>query len=127
MGAIDDYSAYLKVQPNAWRAILERAETYREAAQWNRVIEECEKWTKRNRWDYRGPVLLARAYARTGMDEEAMKALRTAIERGFMDVDTLHTAEDFNSLRSLPEFEELVEALEEKKEEWERERKRRGW
>jgi tetratricopeptide (TPR) repeat protein len=127
MGAIDDFSEYLKGQPNAWRTILERAETYREAGQWNRVIEECEKWNKRNRWDYRSHVLLARAHARMGSDAEALKSLRTAIERGFMDVDALNTEEDFNSLRSLPEFNDLVETLEERKEEWERERKRRGW
>jgi Tfp pilus assembly protein PilF/outer membrane protein assembly factor BamB len=127
MGAIDDFTEYLKGQPNAWRTILERAETFREAGQWKRVTEECEKLTKKNRWDFRGHVLLARAYARTGMDAEAMKALRTSIERGFMGVAALQTEDDFNNLRSLPEFDDLVEELAERKEEWERERKRRGW
>ncbi len=51
---------------------------------------------------------LARMYAKSGRNELALQYLRKALEEGFRDKQKVTDAPEFNPLRNLPEFKELL-------------------
>lgn len=51
---------------------------------------------------------LARMYAKSGRNELALQYLRKAFEEGFRDKQKVTDAQEFNPLRELPEFKELL-------------------
>lgn len=54
---------------------------------------------------------LACAYALSGEDKAALKALRLAVEKGFDDIELLESDKDLDSLRGTREFVAIVEEL----------------
>jgi predicted esterase len=54
---------------------------------------------------------IACAYARSGRAKEALAALRRAVEKGFTDAALLKSDPDLDSLRELPEFQQLQGSL----------------
>ena len=53
---------------------------------------------------------LAKMYAKAGRDELALQYVRKALEEGFKDRDKLKEDPEFEALRKLPEFQELLSA-----------------
>ena len=51
---------------------------------------------------------LAKLYAATGRQDLALQYLRKALEEGFRDRKKLEQDPEFQSMRELPEFEELL-------------------
>jgi tetratricopeptide (TPR) repeat protein len=51
---------------------------------------------------------LAKTYAKAGMADRALLYIRKALEEGFRDKDKLKEDPEFETLRSLPEFAELL-------------------
>jgi hypothetical protein len=54
---------------------------------------------------------LACARARAGDSRRALEALKTAIDKGFPDAKHVATDPDLESLRGLPEFQELIKRI----------------
>ena len=51
---------------------------------------------------------LARTYAKAGMNERALQYIRKALEEGFKEKKKLMEEPEFEALRELPEFKELM-------------------
>ena len=60
---------------------------------------------------YNGACIIARQ----GEHEKAIAALRKAVEKGFTNLEIFRSDPDLDGLRGMPEFEELMKKLEEKK------------
>ncbi len=58
------------------------------------------------------PFGLARAHAATGRKKQALEALREAIRKGLRDAELLRTTPEFAPLQSDPEFQRIVQSLE---------------
>jgi dienelactone hydrolase len=58
---------------------------------------------------------LACAYAVSGKAKDALKALRTAVEKGFDDIERLESEKDLDSVRNSPLFKSLLDELRSRK------------
>jgi RimJ/RimL family protein N-acetyltransferase len=57
---------------------------------------------------------LASAYGGRGETEEALRNLQTAVEKGWNDLDDLTTCQEFLALHQLPEWEKILQQVNEK-------------
>ncbi len=66
------------------------------------------------------PRMLAQGYALAGMPEDAIRCLRVAIDRGFINYPFLARHDPFfDSIRTLPSFQRLMEPLRDRWEKFE--------
>ena|SRR5215469_12956916 len=91
--ASDAYQTALKLDPE----IFEHHSTYGVLLQ-ERDVEERAKFH----------YYLAKTYAKAGMNDRAMQYIRKALEEGFTERKKLMEDPEFATLRSMPEFKELL-------------------
>ena len=80
----------------------------REAEEWMNKIIASDQDDDGNYYDQ------ACLYARMGRPEDAVKALKTAFEKGYCKFAFIRLDDDLDSIRNLPEFKALVEEYEAK-------------
>ena len=57
---------------------------------------------------------LARAYALNKENKNALAALRQAVEKGYTDIDAIEKNVEFDALRQMPGYRDLVQQLKKK-------------
>lgn len=78
-----------------------------EAIEWGKRVIEQEKYAG-NYYD------MACIYARVGRDDDALNALREALEKGYRSFGHIAQDDDVDSIRHLPEFQALIAEYESK-------------
>jgi tetratricopeptide (TPR) repeat protein len=91
--AMETYQTALKLDPN----VFENHGSYGVLLE-ERSVEERAKFH----------FHLAKLYAQTGRNELALQYLRKALEEGFKDKKKMEEDPDFQAMRDLPEFKELL-------------------
>ena len=91
--ASEFYQKALELDPQ----VFESRNTYGELLQ-DRNVQERAKFH----------YYLAKTYAKAGMNDRALEYLRKALEEGFRDKNKLKEDPEFNAMRDLPEFQELL-------------------
>jgi tetratricopeptide (TPR) repeat protein len=91
--AMETYQTALKLDPN----VFENHGSYGVLLE-ERSVEERAKFH----------FHLAKLYAQTGRNELAFQYLRKALEEGFKDKKKMEEDPDFQAIRDLPEFKELL-------------------
>ncbi|HWB86542.1 MAG TPA: tetratricopeptide repeat protein [Bryobacteraceae bacterium] len=87
------YQTALKLNPD----VFEQRGSYGVMLQ-ERNVEEYAKYH----------YYLAKVYAKAGMNDQALQCLRKALEEGFKDKDKLKEDPEFQAMRKLPEFQQLL-------------------
>jgi len=116
--AVEDFASYLKEKPKDTGARLDMATSLHALGKWDESAEACKEIESKRPWDGRPKILRARALARLGRLEESMKALEAAAEGGFVLLEQISEERDFDALRDLPAFEDLLDALAERRGRW---------
>lgn len=93
--ATEAYQKALAIDPN----VFEHRSNYGTMLE-DRNIEERAKFH----------YYLAKMYAKSGRNEEALQYVRKALEEGFKDKKKLEEDPEFQALRNLPEFKDLLTA-----------------
>ena len=125
--AISYYKRALKISPNsasvysnlgtayfARRKYKDAAEAYQTALSLDKDVFEhhgsygvlLEERSVEERAKFH--FYLARTYAKAGMNERALQYIRKALEEGFKEKKKLMEEPEFEALRALPEFQELM-------------------
>jgi len=91
--ASEFYQKALELDPQ----VFENRNTYGELLQ-DRNVQERAKFH----------YYLAKTYAKAGMNDRALEYLRKALEEGFREKNKLKEDPEFNAMRDLPEFQELL-------------------
>jgi tetratricopeptide (TPR) repeat protein len=91
--ASEYYQKALELDPQ----VFENRNTYGELLQ-DRNVQERAKFH----------YYLAKTYAKAGMNDRALEYLRKALEEGFREKNKLREDPEFNAMRDLPEFQELL-------------------
>ena len=125
--AISHYKRALKLSPNsasvysnlgtayfARKRYKEAAETYQKALELDKDVFEhhgtygvlLEERSVEERAKFH--FYLAQTYAKAGMNDRALQYIRKALEEGFKEKKKLLENPEFEALRDLPEFKELM-------------------
>ncbi len=103
------YEGLVKDCPNYVEALLPLAEAYTKKGLYEKGLELDKRLAKLCKEDPSVFYNLACSYALTGHKKEAMKALKIALDLGYLDFNHLKKDPDLQSLHNEPEFKKLID------------------
>ena len=112
--ALPIYERYLRLTPDDLDARVNYAGILGMAGEHERSLAEAHSLESTEGLDGVALYNLACLYLHEGDPASGIRALRKSVGRGFLNIETLRRDPDLAPLRGTPEFEELMNELEEK-------------